>query len=33
VKPEQLARLGGQRAAGYLQGRFGGVPHIVPPGE
>lgn len=33
VKSEQLARLGGQRAAGYLQGRFGGVPHIIPPGE
>ncbi len=30
VKPEQLARFGGRFAAGYLQGRFGGVPHLRP---
>lgn len=29
VKSEQLERLTGQRAAAYLQGRFGGLPHIV----
>jgi len=30
VKPEQLAHFGGRFAAGYLQGRFGGVPHLRP---
>lgn len=30
VKPAQLERLAGHFSAAYLQGRFGGVPHLRP---